>query len=337
MKIWVDLANSPQVLFFRPLVPEMRKLGHEITITSRHFAQTVELADHFGLEHFPVGGHGGERIGKIGLTVLDRAWKLIRFAKGQGFDLALSHNSYAQALAAKALGIPFVTSMDYEHQPANHLCFRLAQKVVVPEFFPDSAIKAYGAKNKTRRYHGTKEEIYLSDFEPENRYFEKIGIPSDRIIVVIRPPGTWGLYHNFENHLFYEALGRVVKEENVLVIFLPRVPSQADKVSGLGYQNVLIPSMALDGPNLMYYADIMISGGGTMNREAAVLGTPTYSLFMGKLAAVDWYLMKKGLMEHIDSEDGVRGIPVVKKANNRLKMVRETNSTREILQLMLMG
>jgi len=137
MKIWIDLANSPQVLFFRPLIPEFEKRGHEVAITTRAFAQTIELANLFRMEHIPIGERGGKKLGKIGLAVLNRSWQLIKFAKEKRFDLAMSHNSYSQAIAARFLGIPFVTSMDYEHQPANHLCFRLAKKVIVPEFFPE--------------------------------------------------------------------------------------------------------------------------------------------------------------------------------------------------------
>ena len=137
MKIWIDLANSPQVLFFRPLIPEFEKRGHEVVITTRAFAQTIDLANLFRMKHVPIGEHGGKKLGKIGFAVLNRSWQLIKFAKEKRFDLAMSHNSYSQAIAARFLGIPFVTSMDYEHQPANHLCFRLAKKVIVPEFFPE--------------------------------------------------------------------------------------------------------------------------------------------------------------------------------------------------------
>lgn len=316
MKIWIDLANSPQVLFFRPLIPEFEKRGHEVAITTRSFAQTIDLANLFRMKHIPIGEHGGKELGKIGLALLNRSWQLIKFAKGKRFDLAMSHNSYAQALAAKALGIPIVTSMDYEHQPANHICFRLAKRVVVPEFFPEASLKAFGAQKKVVRYHGTKEEIYLADFTPRPNYLESLAIPADNILVVMRPPGTWGLYHNFENPLFELALERVAGSPGTQVIFLPRVPSQGDAVKSRNYPNVIVPDHVLDGPNLMYHADLVISGGGSMNREAAVLGTPAYSLFMGKIAAVDRYLITRGLMHHIQSEEGIAAIPIVKKRSH---------------------
>ncbi|MCX5814206.1 MAG: DUF354 domain-containing protein [Proteobacteria bacterium] len=334
MKIWIDLANSPQVLFFRPLIPEFEKCGHEVAITTRSFAQTIDLANFFRMKHIPIGEHGGKKLGKIGLAVLNRAWGLVKYAKGRKFDLAISHNSYAQALAAKIMGIPLVTSMDYEYQPANHICFRFAKKVIVPEFFPLQDIKRYGAYKKYLRYHGTKEEIYLYDFIPQKDYFESIGVPRGKIVAVMRPPGSWGLYHHFENPLFEKALEHVAKKPDTYVIFLPRVEEQKEIAKRLDYPNIFVPNHALDGPNLLYHADFVVSGGGSMNREAAVLGTPTYSMFKGRLAAVDNYLIERGRMVHIDSENGINNIHISKKANSH-KMKNHNNLIDEVVGLFL--
>jgi len=336
MRIWIDLANSPQVLFFRPLIPELKKQGHEITITSRHFAQTIELADQYGLEHTPIGGHGGKKISNIGVELIKRAWLLMQFAKDKRFDLAISHNSYAQALAAKALRIPFVTSMDYEYQPANHLCFRLARKVVVPVFFPDEELKRFGVTNKKLvRYPGTKEEVYLSDFSPQMEFLGAINFPKEKILVIMRPPGTWALYHHFENPLFDLALEHVASRSDTQIIFLPRIASQADSVNELGYTNIYIPPRAMDGPNLMYHADVVISGGGSMNREAAVLGTPTYSLFKGKLAAVDRYLIEQGRLKHINSVDQIKNIPICKKNGEMARLTGPNNLIQKLARLLV--
>ncbi len=286
--------------------------------------------------HTPIGGHGGEKISNVGFEILRRSWQLMRFALGKGFDLAISHNSYAQALAAKLLAIPFVTSMDYEHQPANHICFRLARKVVVPEFFPGADLKRFGVNGrKLSRYQGTKEEIYLSDFEPRQDYFDALGIPNEKILVVMRPPGTWALYHHFENPLFEKALDHVIETANTYVVFLPRIPAQGSHVKEHGYRNVFVPSTAMDGPNILYHADLVISGGGTMNREAAVLGTPTYSLFKGKLAAVDRHLIAKGRMKHIDTEEGIKEIAVCKKNGGMPKQVSSNELVQELARLLV--
>jgi uncharacterized protein len=314
MKIWIDLANSPQVLFFRPLIKELERMGHSLTLTTRDFAQTVGLTQRYGLAHTSIGVHGGKKLSKIGLLLMLRAWLLLRFSKNKKFDLAVSHNSYSQALAAFMLRIPFVTLMDYEHQPANHLCFRLAKKVMVPECFPQEALCEFGASpKKTRFYRGLKEQVYLADFKPEPDYLQTEGLPRDRVLVVMRPPGSWGLYHHFENPLFDEALDYLARNPRVYVVFLPRVAIQADSVEARGYSNVMVARNALDGPNLLYYADLVISGGGTMNREAAVLGTPAYTIFKGRQAAVDNYLIALGRMRRIIRREEIPLIRMEKK------------------------
>jgi predicted glycosyltransferase len=161
MLIWIDLANSPHVPFFRALIPEFERRGHSVIVTAREFAQTVELAFAAGLEPIVIGGHGGGKLaGKAG-NLIGRTAALVRWARGRGIDLAVSHNSYAQTAAARVLGIKSATLMDYEHQPANHLAFRLATCVIVPRAFPDAALRRYGASvNKVRRYNGTKEDNF---------------------------------------------------------------------------------------------------------------------------------------------------------------------------------
>ena len=206
MLIWIDLANSPHVPFFRALAGEFGARGHEVSVTAREFAQTVELAEAAGLQPEVVGRHGGGKLsGKAG-NLVGRAWALARWARGKRFGLAVSHNSYSQVLAARALGLRAVTLMDYEHQPANHLAFRLASRVVVPESFPEEALRRFGAgRRKVRRYRGIKEDVYLADFEPDPEFAgsltEKFGIDVGLdTLVVVRPPARDALYHRDLRH-----------------------------------------------------------------------------------------------------------------------------------------
>src|SRR6266436_576775 len=175
MHIWIDLANSPHVPFFHALIPEFIARGHTVELSARDFAQTVELATKAGMMAHVIGGHGGGSItGKAG-NLVGRAAALRKWARDRGFDLAVSHNSYAQIAAAAALGTKAVTLMDYEHQPANHLAFRLASSVIVPRPFPASELKKYGASTrKVKRYEGTKEDVYLADFVPEPAFAETL-------------------------------------------------------------------------------------------------------------------------------------------------------------------
>ena len=143
MRIWIDLANSPHVPFFRSLADEFIRRNHQVVVTARDFAETVKLAEAAGLEIEVIGGHGGGRLaGKAG-NLVQRALALGRWARGRNLDLAVSHNSYSQILAARALSLRTITLMDYEHQPANHLAFRLASRIIVPDAFPEVALIAF--------------------------------------------------------------------------------------------------------------------------------------------------------------------------------------------------
>jgi predicted glycosyltransferase len=320
MRVWVDLATPPQVLFFRPIIAEIETRGHEVAITVRDFSQTVSLATQLGYRHTTIGRHGGDSVVGKGLGILGRAMGLAAFARGKGFSLAVSHNSYAQAVAAAIMRLPLVTLMDYEHQPANHIAFRLARKVIVPESFPDEALRRYGApEHRVERFPGVKEDVYLADFVPDPGFLEGLGIPSEKIIVTLRPPATMALYHNFENPLFEKVVDCLMGNPDVFVVFLPRVPQQAEILAARARDNLLIPREAVDGPNLIYHSDLVISGGGTMNREAAVLGTPAYTVFKGEMAAVDRYLIEKGRLTLIDGPEDIAkiGIEKCKKARSQ--------------------
>ncbi len=314
MNIWIDLVNSPQVLFFRPILKELQKRGHNLYITSRAYAQTCSLAEDYQIPNTPIGQHGGKNWGGILYHNMDRVFKLCKWVRTQPkIDLAISHNSYTQAIASKMLRIPFVTLMDYEYQPLNHLCFRLAKRVIVPSAFPDKMLAGYGAQKKVKKYSGIKEEIYLSDFNPDEELLSDLNVDPQKILIVVRPPATWTLYHRFENPLFDLVMQYLAEQKDNLIIFLPRVESQAIWAKQLGIPHLIIPSKTLDGPNLLFAADIVISAGGTMNRESAVLGTPTYTVFGGKLGAVDDYLIKKGRMVPIKDKKDLDRIKVEKK------------------------
>jgi predicted glycosyltransferase len=313
LRIWVDLVNSPQVLVLRPIIDELEARGHEVIITSRDFAQTVQLANQAGLSHTPLGRHGGNsRVNAIRVN-LERVVLAMRFIRRRRVDLALSHNSYSQAIAARLLGIPFVTMMDYEHHLVNHIAFRLARRVLVPEVFPEESLRKFGAAAKTIRYPGLKEEIYLGQFVPDPAFLREAGLPLDRTIVVARPPGYWADYYRGKGDLFSAALDHVLAEPTAFIVLLPRIASQGASVLGVAEDRYLIPARPLNGPNLLYYADLVISAGGTINREAAVLGTPAYSVFEGATGAVDRSLVARGRLRVVTTRDEIVAIRVEKK------------------------
>ena len=315
MRIWIDLANSPHVPFFRSLLSEFTERGHEVQITARDFAETVPLAQRAGLAPVVIGSHGGRELTSKAGNLFQRAWALRAWASGRGFDLAVSHNSYSQILAARGLGLRVVTLMDYEHQPANHLAFRLASTVIVPRAFPDEHLVRYGAvPAKTKRYNGIKEDVYLADFQSEPGFgskLAKLGVESEDVLVVVRPPARDALYHRFDNELFEALLGRLRNTPRVKAILLPR--NDAQRAAYIGTK-MIVPKEPLDGANLIALSDLMISAGGTMNREAAALGVPAATIYAGSPAAIDEMLVKEGRLIRLSSPADVERLLLQKKA-----------------------
>ncbi|MDT7808383.1 MAG: uncharacterized protein QOJ70_2196 [Acidobacteriota bacterium] len=338
MRIWIDLANSPHVPFFRALADEFRSRGHETVATAREFAQTIELAETAGLAPVVLGGHGGGKLsGKAG-NLVGRAVVLARWARGRGFDLAVSHNSYSQVLAARLLGLRSVTLMDYEHQPANHLAFRLASRVIVPRAFPEEALRRFGARAaKVRRYDGIKEDVYLADFAPDPRFAaslrERFGVDTERdTLVVVRPPAREALYHRFENELFDELLARLVARDGVKVMLLARDDAQRESLSTRFRSGKLVaPREALDGANLIAASDLVVSAGGTMNREAAALGVPAATIYAGRWAAVDEQLVREGRLKRISTRADVESLRVEKKSDTSPR--RKSGVRAEVAEL----
>lgn len=315
MRLWIDLANSPHVPFFRALVDRFTAAGHEVEITARDFAETVPLAHDARLDPHVIGKHGGREVsGKAG-NLMSRALSLASWARKRRFDLAVSHNSYSQIVAARMLRIKTITLMDYEHQPANHLAFRFASRIVVPASFPASALRRFGARvGRVRRYHGTKEDVYLAGFWPDPDFSARLcelGVKPDNVLVLMRPPAVDALYHRFQNTLFDEAIEQLLATENVRIVLLPRNESQRTGYSGR--EHLIIPPTPLPGADLIATSDLVISAGGTINREAAALGVPAASIYAGKWAAVDEQLVKEGRLLRIVGNTDLDKLVVQKK------------------------
>ncbi|HEY1404558.1 MAG TPA: DUF354 domain-containing protein [Pyrinomonadaceae bacterium] len=341
MRIWIDLANSPHVPFFAALAEEFQARGHEFEVTAREFAQTVELAERANLAPVVIGGHGGRELkGKAG-NLFGRALALRSWARARRFDLAVSHNSYSQIVAARALGLRSVTLMDYEHQPANHLAFRLASRVVVPCAFPRAALGRFGAsKRKVRHYDGFKEDVYLAGFEPRAGAIESmlksLGVDAGDVLVVVRPPARDALYHRFDNELFDALLAHLCAQRDARIVLLARTDAQREEFDALyRSENVIMPRVALDGATLISAADLVVSAGGTMNREAAALGVPVATVYAGEWAAVDEELVREGRLIRIRKPADIRALPVVKKEAADAR--RATGVRAQVADMILQG
>lgn len=333
MRIWIDLGNSPHVPFFRALAPEFERRGHEILWTARDYAQTVELAQNANLPINIMGTHGGKKIWQKGVRYAGRVAQLVNWARNKRIHLLVTHNSHEPLMAARILGIRSVTLMDYEHHPANHLAFRLASKVIVPESFPVEALEKFGAKKeKVNRFGGLKEDVYLADFAPYPDFraeLEKLEIEPQNILIVVRAPALEALYHRqFTNELFDEMLDLFAAEKDAQIILLPRKTYQGKELKLRHPQsNIIIPPQVLDGANLLYAADLVISGGGTMNREAAALGVPVATIFAGKPAAIDKMLIDEKRLISIKSRQDLQNLlPLAKKSATNARRALQTKA-----------
>jgi predicted glycosyltransferase len=296
MKVWVDLTASAHPLVFRPLVALLEAQGNDVELTTRDYAQTIQLIETHGMSATVIGHHGGRSSAGKARQMLSRLKALRGWAKGREFDLALAHGSHELTMTARRLGIPSSTTFDYEWAWLQHqLGCRAATRVVVPESIPPARLASYGATPpKLQQYAGLKEEYYLSDFEPDPAVLADWGIDQARVLVVLRPPPDVSLYHRHSNPLFPQTLEHVGRLEDVHAFVIPRTDEQRDYVKSLALPSVIVPDEAVDAQSLIAFSDLVVSAGGTMNREAAALGVPVYTTYGGRLGGVDEQLIREG-------------------------------------------
>jgi uncharacterized protein len=312
----------------RPVIAQLRRAGHEVQVTARDFAQTLGLCERFGIEHTVIGYHRGGGLVAKARGLAARSLQLTRWARPRRFDLALGHGSNDVTVAAALLRIPCSTMFDYEWATVQHTVnCRLAQAVVVPAAIPPERLYRYGARGKIRPYEGLKEEYYLSDFEPDPAVLSELGLDAERPIVIVRTPPEVSLYHRFENDLFAQVLDLLREFQTVV---LPRTPEQRAELERAG--GFIVPERAVDAQSLIAYADLVVSAGGTMNREAVALGTPVFTLFEGRLGAVDERLIAEGRLRRLERAQDVN---VVKRAGSSAASGRVRRDPAVLADLLL--
>jgi predicted glycosyltransferase len=309
MRVWVDLTNTAHVLVLRPLVERLERDGHEVTITARPLSHTIELLEDWGHPHTVLGAHGGvSRFGKA-RAAIGRIYQLLRFARGRRFDRALAHGSTDLPPVCRILGIPNTTMFDYEWASLqHHVNCRLASRVLVPDAIPPERLAHYGARPpKLVRYPGLKEEYYLSDFDPDAGVLRELGVRAEKVLCVVRTAPSYALYlHGSENALLPRLLSRLNDAEQADTVVLARTPEQRAAIDELGLERLIVPERTVDGRSLVGFADVLVSAGGTMNREAAVLGTPVWSIFEGRLGAIDELLTEQGRLRFLEDPADVK-------------------------------
>ncbi|MGA9529600.1 MAG: DUF354 domain-containing protein [Terriglobales bacterium] len=307
-KIWIDLDNSPHVPFFRPIIEELRGRGYELLVTARDAYQVRDLLEFYGVEATVIGGHHGKHKILKAAGTIGRAMKLIALVRRERPDLAVCHGSRGLLITAKALGIPALALTDYEFTSGIPLL--RPDWVMVPSVVPDDRLGFEGAR--IAKYPGIKEDVYVPSFRPELGLRKRLGISQESLAILVRPPASEAHYHNPESEaLLDETLKRFSADKDTTIVLLPRNKRQEAELrevwnAEIAAGRIVIPSHVEDGLNFIWHADLVISGGGTMNREAAAMGVPVYSIFRGKIGGVDRYLADEGRLVLIESVEDVR-------------------------------
>jgi len=290
------MSAPAHVLVLRPIIERLQREGHTVEVTSRDYAQTQALLDLHGLPHTPIGRHGGASRFRKAYRLGARTTGMLRFGRGRDFDLALAHGSNDLALAARALGVPEANMHDYEYAVTQHrIGCRLARRVMFPDSVPPERLRRFGVTpEKLFPYPGLKEEYYLFDFEPDPEALTRLSVDTARVVVIVRPPPDVSLYHRKSNPLFPKVLDRLGQDDGVHAVVLPRTEAQREFINGLTLPSLIVPDGAVEAQSLVALADLVLSAGGTMNREAAALGTPVYTTYGGRLGGVDEALIRSG-------------------------------------------
>jgi predicted glycosyltransferase len=288
MRVWVDCTAAAHPLVLRPIIERLGADGHRVEVTTRAYGQTIGVLERLGIEHTVVGRHGGGSSAGKAAALGRRSAALARWARGRHFDLALAHGSVDLAVVSTLLRVPSAQMQDYEHAGLQRqLAFRAARRVLVPDAIPVEAMRRAGAApEKLFRYPGLKEDYYLADFEPDEAVLAELGIERGGVLAVVRPPPETSAYHA-PNALYEAVLDRIAGDERATGVVIPRTEGQGAAVRARGDESLVVPERAVDAQSLIAFADLVVSAGGTMNREAVALGTPVYTIFSGEMGAVD--------------------------------------------------
>ncbi len=286
-------AAHPLVL--RPLIERLEAQGHEVFVTTREYGQTVGILERLGIPYTAVGEHGGaSRLGKV-RALGGRSARLAGLVWRRRPQLAIAHGSVDLAVVSASFLIPSVQMQDYEFaRLQRNVSFRLARRVLAPDSIPVERLRKLGAREKKLvRYPGLKEEYYLADFEPDAAVLEELGLDREKVLVVVRPPPETSEYHA-PNDVYGVAVQRLAAAAEVQGVVIPRTEEQGAAVRALGAANLIVPERAIDAQSLIAFADLVVSAGGTMNREAVALGTPVFTTFAGRMGGVDEALIAEG-------------------------------------------
>ncbi|HPK70451.1 MAG TPA: DUF354 domain-containing protein [Vicinamibacterales bacterium] len=335
-RIWIDLDNTPHIPFFLPIIRELEREGHSVVLTARDAYGVCDLAAHHGLAVTTVGRHYGKH---RALKVAGTLWRALQLAPvilRERPDISMSHGSRSLVILSGLLRIPSLLLFDYEH--AERIPLLRPALGMAPASIDDPSL-AKGFRYGVRHYSGLKEDVYAAGFRPDPSILDELGVGPSEILVTIRPPATDAHYHNPEAEgLYVEVVEMLGAIPGVRMVVLPRTAgAQRDFLmttwpAWCAEKKIVVPERALDGLNLVWHSDLVVSGGGTMNREAAALGVPVYSIFRGKLGAVDRQLAREGRLVLLATRDDVRSkLRVARRAKGASFAAGDRPALRQIL------
>ena len=298
MRIWVDCTAAAHPLVLRPIIDRLHARGDEVFVTAREYGQTLGILDRLGIPYTAVGSHGGASAFGKGRALAGRSARLARVVWASRPQLAIAHGSVDLAVVSTLFRVPSVQMQDYEFAGwQRQIAFRAARRVLVPDSIPLERLKRIGAKeSKLVRYPGLKEEYYLDGFEPDPAVLGELGLDHEKVLVVVRPPPETSEYHA-RNDLYGETIRRLAQAGEAQAVIIPRTERQGAEVRAMGAPNLIVPERAVDAQSLIAFADLVVSAGGTMNREAVALGTPVFTTFAGRMGGVDEELIADGRLQ----------------------------------------
>ncbi len=317
MRIWIDIDRTCGISFLKPIIERLKSEGHEVAVTARDFAQTCEMLDMHGIPFMVIGKHAGRNVVKKVMSNLARMRKLYWFGLKNKPDVSISHGSRALAPASWLLGIPNIVTFDYEYIYKTPF-FMFSKKIAIPECIPEEVLREEGfPMDRVVRYPGIKEEVSLYGFSPNGNIPLGMG-GGEGVTALFRSPATMAHYHNERTDVLFKATLAHLVRNNVRVFLSLRSEKQRESIPQS--KDIIILDKAYDGPSMIYHCDLVVGGGGSMNREAALLGTPCYSIFASAKGAVDKMLEREGKLVFINSIEDVNKITIMKKKRSPVNL-----------------
>jgi uncharacterized protein len=328
--IWIDICHPPQAVFYIPIARRFRETGYALLITVQENRESFALLQKAGLAFVPVGKKYGRNKLLKAWGLCQRSFRLWSIVKSKRIWIGVSQGSPYQIVVCRMMGIPSVAIGDNEH--TDWFFAKWVQKLILPAAIPEWDIHV--PIPRVYRFQGLKEEIYLDGFRPDPRFTAKLGWKPSVLRVILRPPAMQAQYHHPLTAALFDALvKRLLSFPGLQIVFLPRIGEDVESLirrfPGIR-SRMVVPDTVVDGLNLIYHSDAVFSGGGTMSREAAILGVPAYSYFQGISLAVDRFLIERKKLVWIGSEKDITELQIRRQLKNR-KAAAIHNRLTEIL------